>query len=62
MAEWKPGPEELHTEKLKRQRLHHKSLLNTFRISDMIIKDNRKPLKDFKYGNNVVILIFIVVF
>lgn len=60
MAEWKPGWEGLHKEKLKRQKLYHQSLINTFRIWDMIVRDNRIPLKDFKYENNEVILIFIV--
>lgn len=50
------------TEKLERQKLHHYSLIKTFRTLDMIVTGNRNPLKDFIYRYKVIILTFLVVF
>ena len=52
----------MHTEELERQRLHHKSLINTFRILALIVEGNRNPLKDFIYGNEGIILTLVFVF
>lgn len=54
--------EELHAAKLEKQRPRHKSLVNTFRILEMMVKGNRRPLNPFlfKHGSDVILLTSVV--